>query len=507
MAEKIKIVELDIDEKAFLKAAENTKIAIDKIVLSQKKLEAQGKKNSQEFIKNEANLKKLSAEFLNQKKAIIALESPYTKLSNKLIRSRKEAKDLAAEFGVNSVQAQKAADKIRVLDNRLKKIDNSVGQNQRSVGKYSQALKGATAQFTKAALVASGFLAAIAAIGRGIRDAIGRIRQFDKTMVGLSAILNESREDLAILEQTIIDVAGSSTKTSIEVAELATTLITLGKSKEEVIQLLKPVNDLSIALDATSQEAGELLVQTLNAFGKSSDSAQEYADIIAKMRTSTALDFERIKDALGFLAPTAKAVGLSFENTGAILGVLVDNGIKAARAGRLMSTSFVKLGTAGITLDEALSQINGSQDKLVTAGKLFGKQSASLGLILADNTDKTAALTKEFENSAGTLDQLTKKQLESLDAQLKTLDSTWEKFILNVENGEGALSGFFSTLIKGTADMITALDNVSTVSDGFFDFFANLIVANQIGGKTLIATEALIIKEGLRCPETVASII
>ena len=41
------------------------------------------------------------------------------------------------------------------------------------------------------------------------------------------------------LEQTIKDVAGQSIKTSNEVAELATTLIVLGKTKEEVIQLLK----------------------------------------------------------------------------------------------------------------------------------------------------------------------------------------------------------------------------------------------------------------------------
>ena len=54
--------------------------------------------------------------------------------------------------------------------------------------------------------------------------------------------------------------------------------------------------------------------------------------------------------------------------------------------------------------------------------------------------DKTAELASEFENAAGTLGQLTKKQLESLDAKLKILDSTWEKFILDIENGDGVLS-------------------------------------------------------------------
>ena len=220
------------------------------------------------------------------------------------------------------------------------------------------------------------------------------------------------------------------------------------------------------------------MIQTLNAFGKSSDSAQEYADIIAKIRSSTALDFERIKDALGFLAPTANAAGISFEQTGAVLGTLVDNGIKAARAGRLMSSSFLKLADQGLTLEAALLQLNEVQtttsDELILLRKsseLFGKESAALGLILASNIDKVEGYTKSFEDAGGTLDDLTSKQLESLDSKIKILNSTWEDFVLGIESGEGAIASLTKNLIQGGIAIIDFFNKVNNLGRNTMDFF------------------------------------
>ncbi len=314
-----------------------------------------------------------------------------------------------------------------------------------------------------------------------LRNAIQRVIDFDKTMTNLSGVLQTTRKELSGLELDIINVASNSIKTSNEVAALAIALATLGKTKSEISDLLEPVNNLSIGLESTSEEAGNLLVNTLNAFGKGTDEAIRFADIIAKMRITTSLDFEKIKDSLGFLAPTARAAGVSLEQTGAILGVLVSNGIKASRAGRLMSSSFLRLSTDGLTFNDALDQINKAQennvsstDLLALSSKLLGQRSGALGLILSENRKKVEDLTKEFKNADGTLKELTDKQLKSLSAQMRILDSTWEKFILNIEKGDGALANFSKRVIVGTGKIINLLDAVSNNSEGFFDFFDKL---------------------------------
>jgi len=276
----------------------------------------------------------------------------------------------------------------------------NAGQAQRSIGNYGLAMRGAAGAARNLA-VALGFTGAIFLLVGAFRNAFNQLRDFDKEMVNMAAIAGKSRDQVKGLELEIRRVAKTSINTANEVAKTATALLTLGKTESEIIDLLEPVNNLAIALKAPADAAGELLIQTLNAFGESSEAAEKYAGIIAKMRTSTALDFERIKDSLGFLAPVARAVGLTFERTGAILGVLVDNSIKAARAGRLMSSSFARLNAMGLTLDEALVKINKSTDKTRTATNLFGAGSFALGIILANNIKQIDGYTESFQDVEG----------------------------------------------------------------------------------------------------------
>jgi hypothetical protein len=471
-----------------LELANQTLVMRKKLIQSEKALGNAMTAENAKIIQNRTEIARRNKIVKDATKINSALTGAYEKLSIKLNQLRKRYKDVAVTEGTASKNAIKLRKELEKLDTRLKKVDASAGQFQRNVGNYPRQMKAAI-RGLRALASALGVVGGLFLAMRITRDTFERLRQFDKVMRNLAGILGTTRKELVDLEKEIVKVAGSSIKTSNEVAELAQTLITLGKTKSEVIDLLDPVNQLSIGLEATSQEAGELLIQTLNAFGEGSNEAQRFADIIAKMRTSTALDFERIKDALGFLAPVAKTAGLSFEEASAMLGVLVDNGIKASRAGRLLSTSLIKLATDGKTLEQGLDELNKAQSQnkteielLEISYQLFGKQSAAIGLILADNRDKTAELTKEFENADGTLKQLTDQQLTSLDARLKILDSTWEKFILNIDSGTGALSNFLKGTIDVTAAVITMIDEVGTASDGFLSFFSNLALVSTPGG-------------------------
>lgn len=471
-------------------AQNKVKESVEKVRLAEIKLAQQREKAFDKFnaditktnkarVKESEAIERNKAALLKQKKATLEASGAYRRLNREYEKSKTNLANLLSAENKNTAAIKKAQREFDRLGAKVRKVDAATRNYTKGIGNYGSALRGTRGlvrQLTSAMGLMGGAFLAVSII----RNTAKRIRDFDKSIVGLSAILKTNRKDLKNLEQTIIDVAGASIKTSNEVADLATKLATLGKSKQEIIDLLEPVNNLSIGLEATSEEAGELLIQTLNAFGKGSEEASKFADIIAKMRTSTALDFERIKDALGFLAPTARAAGVSFEETGAILGVLVDNGIKASRAGRLMSSSFIRLAQSGKTLQEALSEVRIAQQKgvdsvelLQIAGDLFGTRSAALGLILADNTQKTADLTKEFENAGGSLKELTDKQLESLDAKFKILDATWEKFIVNIENGEGALADFTKSAITSITDLIGAIDDVSTVSEESGSFVGN----------------------------------
>jgi hypothetical protein len=424
--------------------------------------------------KVETRISKISADALKMNQSLSNLDSisKLTKRINAMEKAQKKANaETTKAIGINkkaiATQKQQAA-ATTTQATATKKVIASNRAATTSFITLGKSIRQAFSRFIGFTVISTALFGLFAAI----KNTTKRVVEFDKVMTNLSAILNVNRKDLKALERQIIQVAGASIKTSTEVAKLAETLVVLGKTEAEVIKLLKPVNDLSIGLEATSQEAGELLIMTLNAFGESSDAAQEYADIIAKMRTSSALDFQRIKDALAFLAPVAKVAGKSFEETASMLAILVDNGIKASKAGRLTAASFLRLSKDGLTLEDAMDKVNKAQERgadetelLALATKLFGVNSAAVGIILSSNRDRMAELTDEFERANGTLKELTDIQLESISAKTDLLNSAWEKLVFSIDNGTGAISNFFDTWIVGTTIMLNQLTKVSTAQE------------------------------------------
>lgn len=409
------------------------------------------------------------------------LSTEYQKQSVKLVQLRRAYKDIALTQGEGSQAAKKLRTEITALDNRLKRVDANVGQFQRSVGNYGKAMQSAVASARNLA-GALGFVGGAFLVARVFKDAFNRIREFDKEMQNMAGILRETRPQLKEIEREIIKVASSSIKTSNEVAKLATSLFTLGKTKSEVLDLLEPTNNLAIALGATSEEAGEFLIQTLNAFNKSSDSAAEFADTIAGIRANTTLDFQKMRDSFQYIAPISRLLGKDLAYTGAVVGVLADNSIKAEQAGRLLGTAQIKLATANKTLDEALQEINQAYrdgkteiEILAIAGDLFGKQAAKIGAILATNTDALKDYEERINGAGGALDDLVNEQLKSVDAQLKITTSVWESFVLSIENGEGVISKALGSVLKFLNNAITGFTILNTSTEELQDRFENKI--------------------------------
>lgn len=404
-----------------------------------------------------------------------SLSTEYEKQSVKLIQLRRRYKDVALTQGYTSTEAKKLRAQIQKLDTTLKQVDAHVGQYQRSVGNYGKAMQSASAA-ARTMMSAMGVAGGAYLFVSVMRDAFTRVRDFDKSMQNLAGVFRTTREELAPLETDIISIAGASIKTSREVADLAENLATLGKSPEQIQKLLKPVIDLGIGLETTGEEAGEFLVQMLNAFGASDDEALKYADTIATIRTSTTLDFQKMRDSFQYIAPISKILNKDLAYTGAVVGILADNSLKAESAGRLLSTAQQRLSKSGKSLTDALDEINEAKargvkevDLLKIANDLFGAQAAKVGVILADNTDKIETNAQAIRDNGGALDDLVNEQLKSLDAKILLLDSNWEKLIFSIENGNGSISDFAKTSIDGLSGLLDYLARTEQASDRVFN--------------------------------------
>ena len=225
------------------------------------------------------------------------------------------------------------------------------------------------------------------------------------------------------------------------------------------MNLIQPSNDLSIALEGVREDAAEFLLQTMNAFGASSDEARDYADTIAAIRATTSLDFQKMRDSFQYLAPISRLLNKDLAYTGALIGVVADSGIKAEQAGRLLASAQLRLAKSGESLNDGLDAINNAikegkeeTEVLAIATRVFGVNAAKVGATLAVAADKVDIYKDRIDAAGGTLDDLVEQQLESLDAKLKITTSTWERFVLSLDNGEGVftrvVTGFLSGINK-----------------------------------------------------------
>ena len=400
-----------------------------------------------------------------QKQSMIELSRPFNQLIAQQKLAKKVLQDLTVTQGKNSIQTKQAQKEYDRLSAKVNQANNAT-KNFASKGLLS------AGRGLKNLLGAFGIIGGVQLFARAIKDTFNRVREFDKSMQNLAGVFRTNREALKPLEATIISVAGASIKTSREVATLAETLATLGKSPKQIQKLLKPVVDLGIGLNASGAEAGEFLIQMLNAFGASDDEAVKYADTIATIRTSTTLDFQKMRDSFQYIAPISRLLGKDLAYTGAVVGILADNGLKAQQAGRVLGTSLQKLAIKGLTLTQALEQINQAQregvketELLAMANSLLGAEGAKIGIVLARNSEIIDINAEAIRNNGGALDDLVEQQLESLDAKLLLLDASWEKLVINIDNGTGTISTFFKTAIDGLTDFVNAASDFNLISE------------------------------------------
>ena len=510
MAEKITVVELDINEQAFLKAAEATKIAIDKIVLSQKKLEAQGKKNSQEFIKNEATLKKLGTEFLNQKKAIIALESPYAKLSRQLIIARTKAKDLAVEFGVNSKQARKAAEGVRDLDAKLKSIDKSVGQSQRNVGNYSKSIGNITARFL-------GWSAVIFGVIRGLKSMFKNIVAFDKQLIAVGKTTNLSKEELQAFGTQVIDLGiklkGISTQSLLETAEVAGQLGIRGS--ENILRFAETIEKLGLTSDIIGQDAARSFAKFIEVSSDSVQNADRLGSVITELGNNFATtegeilkNTTEIQKGIAIYATSAQgvlalgaatsALGSQAEasrgalqtvfkvlNEGATSGKNLEKILKLT--GQTQSEFVAEFGTNSIeTFRKFIKGLSDSSDSgenlssTLTSLNLDQKRVEAVVGALAKNydtlEDSLSRANTEYEKNEA-LNIEAEAASKSLDSIIGDMDDSWKNLTLSIEKGDGALAGFTKSAVISVTDLFNSLNDISTVSEEGGNFVSNFFKA------------------------------
>ncbi len=456
---------------------------------------------------NQAQIRTTEAQVRQQKRLerdSKQLNSVYAQQSKNLNDLRRRYKDLALQNRENTREGQKLLRNITVLDARLKSIDRTVGQNQREVGNYSSAFRNLGGQLGGFIGVAGGVTAAIAAVSAGIKAAIGLFTEFGLAIAKVAAVSGATEEQLASLTDLAKDLGQSTQFTASQVAGLQLELSKLGLDPSQIEDSTEAILNFAVATDSELSQAGVVVASTLNAFNLEFSEAARVADIAAKAFSSSALDIGKFETALSIVGATANTAGVSIEETTAILGALVDSGVDASSAATGLRKVFSVASKENRNYRDLLREVLNDTNQLSKANELFGLTAQSQAVIIANNIGKVDELTSSFENAEGAAAAAAETIGDTLDGDIKKLQSAVEGAVLNGSKFEGTFRKVVQFLTKALPPVIDFLgevfgiiiDSVSPVVEGIgevFEVFSDLF--KELG---LVSEESNIFVESIR---------
>lgn len=387
------------------------------------------------LIKERLNLQKTNHEI---KKNIIISQSQdgaYNKIAASLSNNIARWKALSAAERENTSAGKTLTNTIRRQEAELKKLDAQIGRHQRNVGNYGSALGGVARNL----LGAFGVVGGIAMFAMVLKNAFGTVREFTKENAVLAGVLGTTRDQVSDLTQQAVMLGSQYPVLATDVTKLQVSYARLGFTQSEILNLTEATIQGSIALNSSLDKTATLVGAVVRAFGDlGTQDSSKIIDVLTKATQRSSLSFDGLETALPKVAAAANALGVDLETVTAQLGIAQDATLDASISATSLRNIYLEISKRGLTLDEALSQINNSSNRLSASFELFGKRGAIVGLALADNIEKTSELEQELRNAGGTTESVAKEQMDTLDGSIKSFQSSWEKVVLGFRNSDGA---------------------------------------------------------------------
>ena len=404
-------------------------------------------------------------------------QGAYRKLSKELNDQRNRYKDLAAAEQESSQEAKDLIISINALDKRLKGIDATVGQFQRNVGGYTEALSNF---FPKL----SGTLGQVTGAIGGIKNGFESLGQASGALnIGLGGIGIALTAFSAISEIVggLIEAAKATQELSAQVTNF--TQITgdeltqvVATSQAIAVTYRKDVNEIVVAANSASKALGISFAQALDmveiGFRKGADAQGQFLDGLkeysVKFRDAglSAEDFLRISiaatnegifsdkgiDLVGEFgqrireqttsAKDALTNAFGEEFTSKLFENINNGSITSGQAFGLVTDKITETGVAGSQLQTIIADVFGSQGEDVGTEFLF-----TLSEVLKSTDDVTLS-TNLYQKQQEELFKVNEQLKISEVAYNQTLATTGVEFEIATAKGKLFLNNVLSGILS-----------------------------------------------------------
>lgn len=272
-----------------------------------------------------------------------------------------------------------------------------------------------TAKGMKAATVA--ITGTAAALGGVAAAAIKVGSDFESQMSRVKAISGATGEEFEQLKAQAMQLGADTSFSASQAAEGMENLAAAGFTTSEIMNAMPGLLNLAAASGEDLASSSDIAASTLRGFGLAASDAAHVADVLAANANRTNSSVADTGEAMKYIAPLARAAGLSLEETAAAIGIMANAGVNGSQA--------------GTSLRGALSRLSKPTDDMAAAMD-------ELGISFYDSNGKMKSLTEQV----GMLRQATEGMTdEQKNNYLVTL------------YGQEALSGMLALINEGEGSL------------------------------------------------------
>jgi hypothetical protein len=299
-----------------------------------------------------------------------------------------------------------------------------------SLGKANKSIAGFASNAARVgSMLTFGVTAPLAAMGK---QAFDTFSNFENAMMKVNAVTGATTEEFKMLTKEAKRLGSTTQFTASQVADLQLILGRKGFKPDAIQGMTESILDLALATGEDLSLSAEVVSASINAFNLEAEDAARISNTLASAASDSSIQLNTFATAFGHAGASAHAVGVNIEELSAMMGVLMDNGIKASKAGTGLRKIFMKLNETGTKFSSVLEEAAEGEMDLNRAQELVGTTAANQLLVLTDNLEKVNELSSAYETNTTKLKEMADLMGQTTFAKVKKLESAFEGFKLEL---------------------------------------------------------------------------
>lgn len=373
-----------------------------------------------------------------------------------------------------SSEIQQANTAVEEQRQRLKRLAEQQRNAAQARGRYDRAMSLRSSMAgTGAGMVASGG-AALYAGARLLAPGV----EYGESMSRVQALtrLEGDDERLAALRQQARELGATTAFSAGQSADAQGYLAMAGFDPAAIQAAMPDMLNLALANQTDLARTADISSNILSGFGLDPAEMGRVGDVLTATTTRANVDLEMLGESMKYVAPQARAMNMSLEQSAAMAGLLGNVGIQGSQAGTTLRAMVTRLaaptGAAagaladlGVNAKDAEGNLRdipriltdvarateamGNADRAAYLKEIFGEEPGAgmAELIAQQGSEGIEAFVDILSNAAGENARVAKTMADNIGGDLKSLKSAWDEVGISItETNNGALRGLIQNV-------------------------------------------------------------